>query len=155
MRWKCLVCLKGIYDVFLGHTGEGMFYWSSHGKECFPEKWFAWVKSCFNIANMWKDTWWRSINMTLQTVGDEHWTLVWFSLPCYPSLTTDICWFTLHICAYWTQLVVMSTLRETCPRTAHEILCPSTRKDGFFSSWCLFADRTWLQLLVHAWCLPA
>ena len=24
-------------DVLLGHTGERVFCWSTHGKECFPE----------------------------------------------------------------------------------------------------------------------
>jgi hypothetical protein len=46
----------------------------------------TWVKGCFDIADMWKDVWWRSINMTPQTVGGEHWALVWFASTCYSSL---------------------------------------------------------------------
>ena len=39
---------------------------------------------------MWKDAWWRSINLTPQTVGDEHWALVWFSLLCISLLKTHM-----------------------------------------------------------------
>ena len=52
------------------------------------------VKGCLDIADMWKDSWWRSINMTPQTVGDKHWALVWFV--SLSSLTTHLYWFALH-----------------------------------------------------------
>jgi hypothetical protein len=53
------------------------------------------VKGCFDIADTWKDSWWR-INMTPQTVGDKHWALIWFALPHYSLLTTHVYWFALH-----------------------------------------------------------
>ena len=73
-----------------------MFCWSTQVKECFPEA--DMVKGCFAGADTGKKAWWKNINMTLQTVGDEHWALVWFvpSHIFFFLLLTCMYWFTLH-----------------------------------------------------------
>ena len=53
------------------------------------------VKGWLAIANTWKDLWWRSINMTPQTVGDEHWELVCFVPSQYSSLCIDLSYIAL------------------------------------------------------------
>jgi hypothetical protein len=54
------------------------------------------VKGCLDIANKWKDPGGRSINMTPQTVGDEHWALVWLAPPYYSLLKPGMYQFALH-----------------------------------------------------------
>jgi hypothetical protein len=73
---------------------------------CWAYRW----KDVFDIANTWKDTWWRSINMTPKTVEEKHWALVWFALPCYSLLKTLRYWFVLH--SYLAQLIVTLPLRD-------------------------------------------
>ena len=135
-----------------------MVCWSTQVKGCFAKADTqknvflkqTQVKGCFDILDMWEDPWWRSTNMTPQTVGDEHWALVWFALPHYFLLTTCMHWFALYRGASLSSAVVTLPLKETRQRTAYEF--PVTA--------CLFSSsygflRTGLKLLVHMWCLPA
>ena len=99
-----------------------MFGWGTQVKECLAkaDTWWsvflkqAQVKECFAGAVSWKDVWWRTINMTPQTVGKEHWFGLLHLASCY-SVMTSMYWSTLH------SIVVMLPLRETRPRTAHEV----------------------------------
>ena len=59
-------------------------------KDSFPE-----ADRCFDITDTWKVLGRRSRNLTPQTVGDEHWALVWFASPCYSSQKTHMYRFTL------------------------------------------------------------
>ena len=85
-------------------SNQMMFCWSTQVKGCLAKADTGknvflkqtQVKGCFDIANTWKDPWWRSINMTPQTVGDEHWELVWFALSPYSLTNTCMYWFLLH-----------------------------------------------------------
>jgi hypothetical protein len=55
------------------------------------------VKGCFAIADMWKDTWWRSTSQTPQTQGEG--ALVCFAPPPYSLRMAHMYWFTLHCVA--------------------------------------------------------
>jgi hypothetical protein len=103
-----------------------MFCWGAQLKGCLANA-NTWktvflkqtqVKGCLDIANAWNDAWWKNTNITPQTVGEEHWALVWFAGPHYSSPTIYMIWFALHSVI---ELVVMKPLREIQPRTACEV----------------------------------
>ena len=100
--WKVsyVKCFTGTHrgkDVLLKQTQgkDCMLSWSRHrrkdvlknrhGKDYFLKQ--MQVKGCLDVADTWKDSWWKSINMTPQTVG-KHWALVWFAPPRYSLLKT-------------------------------------------------------------------
>ena len=97
------------------------------------------MKGYFDIADPWKDLWWRSINMTPQTVGDELWSLDCSASLLFPNDTHVLVCLTQRCC---TQLVVMGHWEKL----AKNCLWGSGKPGGFF--------RIDLQLLVRAWCLP-
>jgi hypothetical protein len=115
-----------------------MFCWGTQVKgclakvvrECFPEADTHVRMLCYN-KHTWKVAWWRSINVTPQTVGDEHQALVCLASPRCSSPRTHMYWFALH------------SLVEH-QRTAHEV--PVAAGFSFF--------EIELQLLVPVWCLP-
>lgn len=118
-----------------------IFYWGTQEKVCLAKA-NMWktiflkqtqVKGCLALANMQKGTWWRIINMTPQTVGDEHLALVWFAPSRYSLLTTCTYWSALHSDC-WSQLVVVLPLRETHPKTACELHVAACMPGSFFST---------------------
>ena len=134
-RWK---------DVLLKQTHERIFSWSRH----------RWKNGL--TTDTWKDAWWRSINVTPQTVGDWQWALVWFAPPWYSSLMTH------SIGSPYIVLLSSTHGNDTTERhLPKNCLCgscsslslpqPHLRQLGKPGSFF----RTRLQLLAHAWCLPA
>ena len=82
--------------------------------------------------------------MTPQTVGDEHWALVWFALPCYSLLRTHMYWFTLHCIAefnlWWLH-------RE---KLAKELLTRFPHSLGLVGEPC---GSFWIELICECWLL--
>ena len=116
------------------------------------------MKGCLDTANTWEHAWWRSINMTPQTVEDEHWALVWFAPPHYSSLKTCMVHLTQ---SYWAQLVVMLPLRETCQELLMKFLrqLAASVASPHADCWVWWFLQDWTTAaglcLVFAWCLPA
>lgn len=108
--------------VLLGHSGERTSCYSGDTwKNVFLKQ--TQGKGYFDRANTWKNLWWRSINMTWHTVGDGHWALVWLAPPHYSSLTTRMCWFTLH-------RVVVLKFKRNSPKNCSWGSCGSCRFGG-------------------------
>jgi hypothetical protein len=76
------------------------------------------VKGCLHIADMWKDSWWRSTNTTPQTVGEEYWALacsvlLFFAKDTHVLVCLTQCWLA--------QLVITLSLREILPKIVQEV----------------------------------
>lgn len=133
----------------LEHTGERRSCWSSHVKVFLKQTQLKW---CFAGADMWKDKWWKTINMTPQTVGTG--ALVCFALPHYPSLMTSLYWFTLHSFVklslwqhcHWEASGSLSSLRQLVSLAVSSVL-----EQMLVHMWCLPAKKTGLELLTHIW----
>ena len=85
--------------------------------------------------------------MTPQTVGVWHWALVCFTLMFFTKDTHVLVHLT-QCC--WAQLVITPTLRETRPKTAHEVPEVACRLCGLTSGW-LVSQVIELQLPGVCW----
>jgi len=80
------------------------------------------VKGCLDIADTWKGPWWRSINLTPQTVGDEPWALVCSTSPFFSKDTACI------------GSPYIALLSSTCDKAAMERSSPKNCSWGSCSS---------------------
>ena len=108
------------------------------------------VKGWLAIANTWKDLWWRSINMTPQTVGDEHWELVCFVPSQYSSLCIDLSYIAL-LSSPCCSAAIERNLPKNCSWVScgslplpQSLLRPASEPGGFFT----------IELQLPGICLP-
>lgn len=112
-------------------------------------------KGCSDIANPWKDPWWRRIKMAPQWVVHEHWVLVWFAPSLYSSLTTHMYLFTVH------QLVVTLPLRELLMRLLQQLVASTVWPHArwlafqFFQDWTTVAGSCLVSACQENWTTAA
>ena len=97
LKWKLLVSLESPLCQMMvcwGTQVKGSIAKANTWKNVFLKQ--TQVRGCFDRANTWKDPGWRVINMTPQTVRDEHWASVWCALACHSLLMISMYWFALH-----------------------------------------------------------
>ena len=108
LKWNLIVLWKVNYVKWCFLVYTGCLAKANTWKTVFLKQ--MQVKGCLDTVDTGKQPWWRSINMTPQTVGDEHWELVCFVPSQYSSLCIDLSYIAFIVelnlwsCHHWEKL---------------------------------------------------